>query len=142
MQPDSPSHTEHVISTNGWKAERIWYPDKPLFESTLGLLMDLVPKSKNEQCGFLTTDQSIIPVLNVHEEPTHNYFMDVEQTQLTLEQIFDDLQSDVMGIWHTHPNDITWPTPRDIVGWPDLRLGWRYWIVTHNDVLEWEKVRD
>ena len=140
--PAHPSHSNHVISTNGRYARRIFHHESPLFESTVqNLVMDW-NREITEQCGFIDSEQDIWYINNLHEKPRMNFLMDDVQTINTLEHIFNKLKRDVLGIFHTHPNNVPWPSPRDIVGWPNPKLKWRYFIVTGKDVLEWELVDD
>lgn len=142
LDPAHPSHSNHVIPTHGKKARRVWYPEAPLFESTVqNLLLDW-NRDIEEQCGFIDSEQDIWYINNLHDKPRANFLMDSTQTVNTLEYIYEKLNRTVLGIFHTHPNNVTWPSPRDIVGWPNPHLKWRYFIVTNRDVLEWELVDD
>ena len=96
----------------------------------------------NELCGFITSDWMIFPVHNAHLEPRHNYYFDPDDTDRVLNEIFNKYKTDIIGQYHTHPTDIPWPSPRDLVGWPNPELGWRYWIVTNSHVIEWELIYD
>lgn len=139
LDPSHPNHTNHVISTNGRIAKRVWHPAEPLFESTTELLIQNCNESRKEVCGFIAEeDQEIYCVDNVHSKPSRNFLMDEEDTERVLTEIYNLRKSKVLGIFHTHPNDVPWPSPRDICGWPNLRLRWRYWVVTNNEVYEWE----
>lgn len=134
----SPSSTDQYIYLGGRKASRIWFPDIPLFESTESALMSDFDFYNEERCGLISShSQQLFYVENVHEEPKNNFFMDHEEYDLALEEIFE-IGETVLGVFHTHPNNIVWPSPRDIKGWPDPSLSWRYWVVTRTEVLEWE----
>lgn len=139
--PSHPFHSEHLIPTNGYVAERIWYPYVPILESVSERLMKLCRLSRQERCGFITTEWEIVEVKNSHENPNFNFYMDIEDTQKCFDFIFEKREEDILAIWHTHPNGYPWPSPRDIRGWPDLEVvNWRYLLVTENDVTEWRKV--
>lgn len=140
--PAHPAHSNHVISTNGITAKRVWHPETPLFESTVEYLLLDWGREVTEQCGFIDSAQDIWYINNVHQKPRANFLMDNDQTINTLEKIYNNLSRTVLGIFHTHPNSAPWPSPRDIVGWPNPKLGWRYFIITGKDVLEWELVHD
>lgn len=140
--PAHPGHANHLISTNGIKAQRVWHHDVPLFESTIDELLEIWDNDPLEQCGFIDSEQQIWEIHNSHQKPRMNFLMETKQTQKTLEKIYNEHRRTVLGIFHTHPNGVTWPSPRDIVGWPNLKLGWRYFIVTGRDVAEWELVND
>lgn len=138
--PAHPFHSEYLISTNGYVAERIWSEDIP--QDVIKALTGLCRRHKTEQCGFITKAWEIVAVDNAHGEPTHNFYMDIKHGQKELDRIYDELHSDVLAVWHTHPNNWPWPTPRDICGWPDQSVvDWRYFVVNGSDVTEWRKVR-
>lgn len=141
MHPADPAHSDHLISTNGLRAQRVWHHDTPLFESTKEELLLDWNREVVEQCGFIDSEQEVWYIENVHEKPRGNFLMEQKETQNVLERIYNKLGRTVIGIFHTHPNGVTWPSPRDIVGWPNPKLGWRYFIVTGSDVVEWELVR-
>jgi proteasome lid subunit RPN8/RPN11 len=94
---------------------------------------------KKEICGLITERGKIWPIANVHESPRANFFFDKDNFIEAVDGIA--FQKDkIIGIWHTHPNGQPWPSPRDLVGWPNPALGWRYWIATPKEVLEWKLV--
>lgn len=140
--PAHPSHSNHLISTNGKRARRVWHHDTPLFESTINRLLLDWNREVVEQCGFIDAEQELWYIPNVHEYPRMNFLMDTEVTTKILENIYERESQAVIGIFHTHPNGVPWPSPRDIVGWPNPRLNWRYFIVTGKEVVEWELVDD
>jgi len=140
--PAHPSHSNHVIPTYGKKAQRVWFTKTPLLEETQkNLLMDW-NRGVTEQCGFIDSAQDVWYINNLHNNPRMNFLMDNVQAANTLEKIYNKLNRTVLGIFHTHPNNVPWPSPRDIVGWPNPRLKWRYFIVTSKDIIEWELVDD
>lgn len=141
MHPADPAHDNYLISTNGVKAQRIWHHDSPLFESTVEELLREWNYEVTEQCGFIDSEQDIWLMVNIHNSPRANFRMDDAQVNNTLHEIYVKRKREVLGVFHTHPNNVTWPSPRDIVGWPNPKLGWRYFIVTKHEVLEWELVR-
>lgn len=134
IDPSSPSHSNQLISTNGIRAKRVDARGIPaeVFEQ----LTKMCRMSRDERCGFITNKWEVETVLNVHDEPTHNFYMDEEDTKQVVEDIYNRGEH-IIAIWHTHPNGVPWPSPRDIRGWPNLRLGWRYFIATGNKLLEW-----
>ena len=140
LHPADPAHSDHLISTNGVKAQRVWYPPEPLYESTVSDLLSEWRYEVIEQCGFIDSEQDIWLMNNVHQSPRGNFRMNDAQVRNTLDEIYNRRKRTVIGIFHTHPNNLPWPSPRDIVGWPNPKLGWRYFIVTKYDVLEWELV--
>lgn len=140
LKADNPNHSNQLISTRGRKAERIWHHPEPLFESTVEHLLEIVDVYANERCGFIDQEQNIYTIQNVHAKPKMNFLMDQTQMEDVIKEIYQIEGSEILGIWHTHPNGYPWPSPRDIVGWPDERLGWRYFLITHGNVSEWEIV--
>ena len=140
--PSHPSHANHLISTNGKRAQRVWHHEEPLFEATTNQLLLDWNREVTEQCGFIDSDHDVWYISNVHDAPRMNFLMDNHVATKVLERIFDTEGKKVLGIFHTHPNDVPWPSPRDIVGWPNLKLKWRYFVVTSSEVLEWELVDD
>lgn len=139
--PAHPGHANHLISTKGRRAQRVWYPDVPLFESTVEELLYEWRSEVVEQCGFIDSEQEIWYINNEHEHPRDNFLMHQKQTENSLNEIYTRYRRSVLGIFHTHPNNLPWPSPRDIVGWPNPKLEWRYFIVTRDEVLEWELVK-
>jgi proteasome lid subunit RPN8/RPN11 len=139
--PAHPGHNNQLISTNGRKARRI-FDGEPLEENVEALLTAACMSSSKERCGFIVGDeattQDIFYVNNIHQEPTHNFLMEAADMEAVITEIYEIRQTQIIGVFHTHPNNVTWPTPRDLLGWPNPKLGWRYWIVTANEVIEWE----
>jgi len=133
----SPAHAEHVISTHGQYTNRIWHPSTPLFESTVSELIEGCITTDDERCGLIDSDQNLYWIDNVHDEPSHNFYMDQAEYTASIDSIFAQ-ELEILGIFHSHPNATPWPTPRDIRGWPPFDLKWRYFIVTSTEVIEWE----
>ena len=71
--PAHPSHSNHCISTNGIKAQRVWYPDEPLYESTVEELLSEWKFDVTEQCGFIDSEQELWIMNNVHKSPRANF---------------------------------------------------------------------
>lgn len=140
--PAHPGHSNHLISTNGKRARRVWHHETPLFESTVNQLLMDWNREVTEQCGFIDSNQELWYVPNIHEKPRMNFLMENDEAERILEHVYNVSQECILGIFHTHPNGVTWPSPRDIVGWPNPKLGWRYFVVTGIDVVEWELVND
>lgn len=136
--PAHPGHSNHLISTKGRKAQRVWHHETPLFESTIQELLEEWDAEVTEQCGFIDSEQEIWYIKNIHQSPHANFLMQNKQMENALKEIYGKYRRTVLGIFHTHPNSLPWPSPRDIVGWPNLKLEWRYFIVTRDQVLEWE----
>lgn len=137
--PSHPGHSEYLINTGGFRAERVEFSDMP--EITKSDLLTICQSHYRERCGLITTDWEIVGVENVHQNPEFNFYMDHDDFNQSLEYIFQETNRDVLGIWHTHPNNWPWPTPRDICGWPDLDVvDWRYFVITSSNVTEWRKV--
>lgn len=95
-----------------------------------------------ERCGFIDEEQNIHRVDNIHRNPHSNFYMDEDDAEQTINSIYEIYQSNIIGIYHTHPNGYPWPSPRDIAGWPNPALNWRYFLVTRGQVTEWQLVID
>lgn len=135
--PAHPGHSDYLISSAGRQAEQIFYPGTPLLESVRAELLDICYENSTEQCGFITDDFEVIPVQNSHEVPRTNFYMSEKDAGEAITEIYTHQESEILGIYHTHPNGYPWPSPRDLRGWPNLMLGWRYFLVTRGDVTEW-----
>ena len=138
LLPSDPSHCNHLISTGGLRARRVPMPKTNIRLKTKEHLIGLCKSSKIEVCGFLTEREEVFLVNNSHEEPRYNFYMDIEDGQKVVDTIYNQIQSHIIGIFHTHPNNQPWPSPRDLVGWPPSSLNWRYWIATQKELIEWE----
>ena len=139
--PAHPDHADYLISTNGWRAILVDEPEEPLSESAVENLLHKLKPMGHEECGFITNTGWIVSVINSHGDPKHNFYMDEPDAIDAIEFIYE-ADEEIMGIWHTHPNGYPWPSPRDIVGWPNRALNWRYFLVSRGDVTEWELTRD
>lgn len=140
--PAHPGHSNYLISTNGLKAARIWHHAQPMLKSVREELFDVFHKFNYERCGFLDNDWNVWNVPNAHLSPQRNYFICDEDAIPVFHEIYEIHNNHIIAIWHTHPNNAPWPSPRDIVGWPNLALGWRYFIVTGKEISEWQLVQD
>lgn len=138
LNPADPSHSDHLIPLGGRKAQRVWHPDSPILESVQNELVGICNRFSDEQCGVISSEWNVYPVSNVHLKPRFNFLMDELEFREIIRQIYDVREERVLGIFHTHPNNVPWPSPRDIAGWPNPRLEWRYWIATNKEVIEWE----
>jgi proteasome lid subunit RPN8/RPN11 len=136
--PANPSHCTHAIDSQGRTAIRIWRPKIPLPVAIQDRLKELAQTYRNERCGFITSNWLVREVQNSHLHPRNNYYFDPDQTEQALRQIYEAWGTTVLGQFHTHPNGVPWPSPRDLVGWPNPLLGWRYWIATPSEVVEWQ----
>ena len=140
--PAHPGHSNYLISSKGRTAEPVFYPGIPLPESVRDELLDELFMKPTEHCGFITIEFEVIPVTNCHENPRDNFYMSDEDTTTVLIDIYQKKHTEVLGIYHTHVNGYPWPSPRDLVGWPNPELGWRYFLVTRGDVTEWRLCSD
>lgn len=139
LLPSDPAHSNHLISTGGMRARRVQNSSVTLLLDTQMDLTDLCRKnSRQEVCGFLTDAQDIHLVKNSHQQPRYNYYMELESLQEVVQEIYQIKNQKIMGIFHTHPNNQPWPSPRDIAGWPNRALKWHYFIATNKEVIEWE----
>lgn len=140
--PAHPGHSDYLISSEGRQAEQMFYHHTPLLESCITELLNELYHNKEEQCGFITKEFDIFKIKNSHLNPRHNFYMTEEDAAPVIDSIYQKRATEVLGVWHTHPNNYPWPTPRDIVGWPNPALGWRYFLVTRGTVTEWRLISD
>lgn len=140
--PAHPGHRTQAISTKGRIAERIWNPESPLDMELENILIGVCQSHLKELCGFITADEDYIRIDNIHLEPYHNFYMNPDQVEEVIKKIYSIRNTFITGIWHTHPNNVPWPSARDLVGWPNPDLRWRYWIVTNKEVIEWRLCDD
>lgn len=141
LDPAHPSHSNYLIDTKGWMAEQIFDSPNPLDQVTIKRLVNELESHALERCGLITSDQEIVVVENSHDNPRMNFFMEQQDFEASIDYIYKETNREVLGIWHTHPNGYGWPSPRDILGWPNLALGWRYFLVFRGNVTEWKRVR-
>jgi proteasome lid subunit RPN8/RPN11 len=137
---DSPSHGNHVIPIGDRVVEAVFYPEHVLRLNTKQQLISDCGSSKLELCGLLDIREQIYYIENVHELAENNFFFDHEEYNTAVSATFENnpgVERPILGIWHTHPTNIPWPSPRDIRGWPCPDLKWRYFIITRREVLEW-----
>ena len=138
--PAHPSNCNQLIPVR-FEVQRIWYPAKPLIESVAEELVQKCLSSRNEICGLITAEeQEIFYIDNIHHEPNHNFLMSQSEFKMVVAEIYGQQEDKVLGIFHTHPNNVPWPTPRDLAGWPNPALRWRYWIATRHEVIEWSLI--
>lgn len=80
-------------------------------------LFDLyIPEMKEEQCGFILKDGTIVELKNIYGEPTEGFEIDPKDTL----RYIDDL----VGIWHSHPDSHSVLSGEDkqcMEQWPDLK---------------------
>lgn len=139
LLPSDPSHCDHLISTGGLRARRVIPSNQnKLRLGTHESLIIICQKNNEEVCGFITRSEEIFFVKNVHTEPRFNFYMCESSLHKVVHEIYQLRKSKIMGIFHTHPNNQPWPSPRDIAGWPNPALNWRYWIATGKELIEWE----
>lgn len=132
----SPDAHNHMIDTGGRRAERIWEPANPLADSIKKEMMEACQTSEFEVCGLVSSTGEIFYLANDHTYPRTNFLVTNDVMKIVLANMIQDGHMPI-GIFHTHPNSHPWPTPRDVVGWPNPDLGWRYWLATRTDVTEW-----
>jgi proteasome lid subunit RPN8/RPN11 len=141
--PAHPAHSNYLISTNGIRAEPVHFHEEPLFESTIEELLSHLDGRLSERCGFITSDdQEVVVIENIHEDSRNNFYMCEEKAIKAIDYIYEKTDRTILGIWHTHPNGYAWPSPRDIAGWPKKELQWRYFLVSRGVVTEWTLVHE
>ena len=132
-----PSSVNQLIRTNR-RAQRVWLPEIPLNKDVAEELTTICHSTNTEICGFIDSADEISYIGNHHLHPSHNFLMSAADCEVAFKDIYQKKKRRIIGVFHTHPNNTPWPTPRDLVGWPNPALQWRYFIVTHTSVIEWE----
>lgn len=135
IEHGNPGDTDQMFDP-GRRVERVWEVSLP--ESLQLVLKHICQSYGDEQCGVIDFHHDFHVIDNIHEHKNHNFLMDEDSFNATMKRIYGEKENAVLGIWHTHPNNVVWPTPRDLAGWPNPDLKWRYWIVTNSEVIEWE----
>lgn len=103
------------------------------------LVWEAQQESPNEMCGFVMSDWVHVPIPNCHPDPQRHFSMD-EEAMLPLLQDAGHL---VRGIYHSHPRGGREPSENDVAMMQNYTVhGYRFWIVTFNDVYEWRLHRD
>lgn len=93
----------------------------------------------NEVCGFVINDWDWISIPNCHPEPSRHFEME-EREMLA---VLADHRKKVIGIYHSHPRGTRGPSENDVVMMRNYtEHGFRFWIVTYNNVYEWRMHRD
>jgi proteasome lid subunit RPN8/RPN11 len=131
----------YLTSPSTKKVVRVENPRDPLDEAILDNMVSGCRANRDEVCGFITDAEDILYVPNSHMEPHFNFYMAIEDIQEALQIICKINQQNVIGVFHTHVNNVPWPTPIDLAGWPNPDLRWRYWIATNHEVIEWSLPR-
>lgn len=142
--PAHPENGNNYISVGNRSVSRINSTGMMTDEVSKRLILDC-HTSSSERCGFILDNGEIHYITNVHAYPKSNFFMDEDEVVEFLEYLQGENnvskpEKNIVGVFHTHPNNTPWPSPRDIVGWPNPELKFRYWIVTNFEVIEWALV--
>lgn len=123
------------------KVVRVQDSPNPLDPEVRSQLVMTCKANREEICGLISNQQGILYVPNSHKEPRFNFYMTLDDLRAALFEIQQIEEQKVIGVFHTHPTNVPWPSPEDISGWPNLALGWRYWIATNHEVVEWSLPR-
>lgn len=83
-----------------------------------------------EVCGFILKGWVIYSMRNVSERGDQ-FEMDNQE----LLDFFGKNYYDILGVYHSHCDGQRHPSDRDVL---HMQPQWRNWIVTFDDVLEWE----
>jgi len=90
-----------------------------------------------EICGMITEGWEVWEIPNVSDNPLHSFFMDPQR----MLHVIRTHRTSIIGVYHSHPNGCTVPTPDDIKGW-NPNLPWRYFIIADDQVLEFKRLPD
>jgi proteasome lid subunit RPN8/RPN11 len=77
----------------------------------------LLPNDEKERCGLLLTDDSVVELENLANDPVLGYIMDPLQVLPYL------TEGRIKGTWHTHPNGSATLSGEDLkgfAGWPQF----------------------
>lgn len=130
---DTPSW----LGKNQWKnspAQKAWLSS----EVTDELIKLAREADGNEICGYIKVVGNgfgVHPITNVSEMPAKTFEMH-EQELIDLHVAESD---DLVGIYHSHPGGNPAPSKIDFE-WAPPEM--RYWIVTYNEVYEWDMTGD
>lgn len=91
-----------------------------------------------EVCGFITSRMKPFFVLNTADDPRNNFHMSLPNLRRAVELIAA-AGDEILGVFHSHPGGSPYPSERDLAGWPNSDLNWRYFIVTPDNVYEYVK---
>lgn len=83
-----------------------------------------------EVCGFIMKDWSIRLMKNVSERDDQFRMDDME-----LLDLYNSSYYDLLGVFHSHCDGQKHPSGGDLAYAQPM---WRYWVVTFEDVHEWE----
>jgi proteasome lid subunit RPN8/RPN11 len=98
------------------------------------LVREAQAAAPNEMCGFVIAGWSYIPIPNSHPEPDRHFNMD----EVSMLDVLTHNAHEVLGVYHSHPSGRTGPSPDDIGLMRNYSVhGFRFWIVTYNNVYEW-----
>jgi len=93
----------------------------------------------DEMCGFVISGWNYIPVPNCASDPQRHFEMD----QTMLLEILTFSADKVLGIYHSHPRGNKAPSEYDCGMMRNYTVhGFRFWIVTYNNVYEWSMSDD
>jgi proteasome lid subunit RPN8/RPN11 len=88
----------------------------------------------NECCGFVMAGWTYIPIQNCHPDPQQHFEMERESMLALLQHNAHE----VLGIYHSHPRGSKEPSGYDVTMMQNYAVhGFRFWIVTYNNVYEW-----
>lgn len=107
------------------------------------LATDLVAEAQagapNEVCGFVLDDWDWVQIPNCHPEPQRHFQMEEQEMLAVLTHSLHK----VRGIYHSHPRGNVRPSDNDAVMMQNyMEHGFRFWIVTYNNMYEWRIQRD
>lgn len=77
----------------------------------------LQPNDTEERCGLLLTDDTVVEIKNVSNNPVIGYLMDPKEV---LPYLTDEK---IKGTWHTHPDgpaDLSGEDLKGFLAWPHL----------------------
>lgn len=96
--------------------------------------------SIREMCGYILHDGTVIVMPNISASPLDSF----EVNAVSQAAVLSNMHGNVMGMFHTHPRGMCWPSKKDVENWPPavLQSDIRYFIATTREVGEFRLDED
>jgi proteasome lid subunit RPN8/RPN11 len=137
---------EQQVEEDAEQEEEVELEDISVLQLPQAVVDDITADAKDhgvsEICGFiclewkdkLTVKWRVLRMTNTAAEKLE-FAMDPEETIERFEQYGDS----IVGVYHSHPQGSHRPSQNDVDYAP---IGLRYWIVTQDQVIEWDMCND
>jgi len=89
-----------------------------------------------EACGFILGSGRIVEIRNICPNPNRGFNMDPHDV---LSKLGIQWDSEIVGVWHTHPSGTTHPSKTDQNALFDgsIKKDWAYFIATKDEVAQY-----